>query len=320
MKKYKQLGFEDLVKIETLMKEDFKTTEIAIKLSKHKSCIYRCIKNYSVDDSFKADVAYELIRQRKFYNVKPRRLLPDSVLSKYVVDKIEEYWSPEQIANSWKEAEKEPLSHETIYQYVYHYKPELVKIYFRRKGKKYHHDRKSKYQILNRRMIDTRPVDVELRKEIGHWEGDTIIGKNHKGAICTNVERKSGKLIASKLPNKTAQAVLDATKDDFADLPARLCVSMTYDNGKEFSKHEEIEKATGMAVYFARAYASWQRGTNENTNGLLRQFIPKGTDFDTVSDDELAKYVNLINNRPRKRLNWLSPNQVFDMELNSVAL
>jgi len=95
---------------------------------------------------------------------------------------------------------------------------------------------------------------------------------------------------------------------------------MTYDNGKEFSKHEDIEKETGMTVYFARAYASWQRGTNENTNGLLRQFIPKGTDFDTVSDDDLAKYVDLINNRPRKRLNWLSPNQVFDRELNSVAL
>ncbi|MFT4694796.1 MAG: IS30 family transposase [Francisella sp.] len=109
-------------------------------------------------------------------------------------------------------------------------------------------------------------------------------------------------------------------EEDFADLPARLCINMTYDNGKEFSKHENIEKVTGMTVYFARAYASWQRGTNKNTNGLLRQFIPKGTDFDTVSDDDLAKYVDLINNRPRKRLNWLSPNQVFDRELNSVAL
>ena len=320
MKKYKQLSYEDLVKIETLMEEDFKPTEIAIKLSKDKSCIYRCIKNNSVEGEFKASVAYELIRQRKLSCIKPRRLLPDTVLAKYVVDKIEEYWSPEQIANNWKEAEKESLSHETIYKYIYKYKPELVKVYFRRRGKKYQHDRRSKHQILNRRMIDKRPESVELRKEIGHWEGDTIIGKNHKGAICTNVERKSGKLIAIKLPNKTAQAVLDATKDGFADLPARLCISMTYDNGKEFSKHEDIEKETGMTVYFARAYASWQRGTNENTNGLLRQFIPKGTDFDIVSDDDLAKYVDLINNRPRKRLNWLSPNQVFDRELNSVAL
>jgi IS30 family transposase len=320
MKKYKQLNYEDLVKIETLMKEDFTVKEIAIKLSKDKSCIYRCITNNRVADEFQADVAYELIRERRLSSTKTRRILPDSVLAKYVVDKIEEYWSPEQIANSWKQIEKESLSHETIYRYVYKYKPELVKIYFRRRGKKYQHDRKSKHQILNRRMIDKRPADVELRQEVGHWEGDTVISKNHKGAICTNVERKSGKLIASKLPNKTAQAVLDATKDDFADLPASLCVSMTYDNGKEFSKHEDIEKETGMTIYFARAYASWQRGTNENTNGLLRQFIPKGTDFDTVSDNDLAKYVDLINNRPRKRLNWLSPNQVFEKELNSVAL
>lgn len=300
MKKYKQLSFEELVKIETLVEADFRPKEIAIKLSKDKSSIYRCIQKYSVDGKFISELAYEQIRERKLSSTKPRRILPDSVLAKYVVDKIEEFWSPEQISNSWRQIEKETLSHETIYQYVYKYKPELVKIYFRRKGKKYQHDRKSKYQILNRRMIDERPADVELRQNVGHWEGDTIIGKDHKGAICTNVERKSGKLIASKLPNKSSQSVLDATKDDFADLPDRLCVSITYDNGKEFSKHQDIEKETGMTVYFARAYAPWQRGTNENTNGLLRQFIPKGTDFDTVTDSDLDKYVELINNRPRK--------------------
>ena len=168
-----------------------------------------------------------------------------------------------------------------------------MKVYFRRKGKKYQHDRRSKHQILNRRMIDKRAESVELRKEIGHWEGDTIIGKNHKGAICTNVERKSGKLIASKLPNKTAQAVLDATKDDFADLPARLCISMTYDNGKEFSKHEDIEKEMGMTVYFARAYASWQRGTNENTNGLLRCLVWGGcpNNFISFSPKHIRRFI-----------------------------
>ena len=207
-----------------------------------------------------------------------------------------------------------------MYQYVYKYKPELVKIYFRRRGKKYQKDRRSKHQTLNRRMITERPENVYLSQDICHWKVDTIIGKNHKGAITTNVERKSGKLISSKFPNKTAQAVLDATKDDFADLPAKLCVSITYDNGKEFSMHKDIEKSTGMAVYFARAYASWQRGTNENTNGLLRQFIPNGTDFNTVSEEDLERYVNLINNRPLKRLNWKSPNQVFDAEMKSAAL
>ncbi len=317
MKSYKHLSYEELVKIETLLEEDYPIHEIAIKLSRNKSTIYRCISNTSTQNSFSADTAYELIKSRRLKSTKPRKILPNSILEKYVVDLIEEYWSPEQVAGMWTSATKESLCHETIYQYIYKYKPHLVKLYFRRKGKKYKHDRKSKYQILNRRMIDERPAEVELRQDIGHWEGDTIIGKNHKGAIITNVERKSGKLIATKLPNRCAESVLKATIDDFKDLPPRLCISMTYDNGKEFSLHQDIEKETGMTVYFARAYAPWQRGSNESTNGLLRQFIPKGTDFDTVSDEDLERYVNLLNNRPRKRHGWLTPNQVFNQELNT---
>ena len=317
MKKYKQLSYEELIKIETLLSEDHKVHDIAIKLSRNKSTIYRCIKNGSKETAFDANKLYEKIQTRKLNSSKPRRILPDSILEEYIIDLIEEYWSPEQIANMWIKDTKESLCHETIYQYVYKNKPKLVKLYFRRKGKKYQHDRRSKHQILNRRMIDERPADVELRQDIGHWEGDTIIGKNHKGAILTNVERKSGKLIASKLPDKCAVSVLKATLEDFQDLPPRLCISMTYDNGKEFSSHQDIEKATGMTVYFARAYAPWQRGSNESTNGLLRQFIPKGTDFDTVSEEDLQRYVNLLNNRPRKRHGYLTPNEVFNSELSN---
>lgn len=321
MKSYRQLSYEELVKIETLLSEDYSVHEIAIKLSRDKSTIYRCISKNSCGSDcvadFKANVAYELIQTRKLNSSKPRRILPNSIIEKYIVDLIEEYWSPEQIAGMYTQDTKESLCHETIYQYIYTHKPKLVKMYFRRKGKKYQHDRKSKYQILNRRMIDERPADVELRRDIGHWEGDTIIGKNHKGAILTNVERKSGKLIAKKLPNRCAESVLKATLEDFKDLPSRLCISMTYDNGREFASHQDIEKETGMTVYFARAYAPWQRGSNESINGLLRQFIPKGTDFDTVSDEDLQKYVNLLNNRPRKRHGWLTPNQLFNQELNN---
>jgi IS30 family transposase len=176
------------------------------------------------------------------------------------------------------------------------------------------------YGILSKVQIDDRPKHIEKRIEAGHWEGDTIIGKNHKGAIITNVERKSGKLIATKVSNKTAQAILNATVLDFKDLPASLCVTMTYDNGKEFSFHKDIEDQTNFTVYFAHAYSPWERGTNENTNGLLRQFIPKGTDFDNVTDEDLQKYVNLINNRPRKRHGFKSPNYIFQLELDKVAL
>lgn len=313
--KYKHLTLEELVKIETLLKEDFSVSEIAIRLSKNKSTIYRCINKNKDSDGFTAAKTYEKIKTRKLNSTKPRRILPDSILESYIVDQIKEYFSPEQIANSWSHDNKETLCHETIYQYIYKNKPSLVKIYFRRKGKKYQHNRRAKYQILNRRMIDERPSYVDQRKDIGHWEGDTIIGKNHKGAILTNVERLSGKLIAKKLPDRTSQSVLDSTIEEFSDLPPRLKISITYDNGKEFACHQDIEKQTGMTVYFARAYAPWQRGSNESINGLLRQFIPKGTDFKTVTDEDLQKYVDLLNNRPRKRHGWLSPNQVFQREL-----
>lgn len=317
MKSYKHLSYDELVKIEILLEEGYSVQEIAIKLSRNKSTIYRCISKNVCKYGYRAEEAYELIKARRLNSSKARRILPDSVLEKYILEKIQEYWSPEQIASMWSTETKEPLCHETIYQYVYKHKPQFVKLYFRRKGKKYRHDRGSKHQILNRRMIDERPADVELRHDVGHWEGDTIIGKNHKGAILTNVERKSGKLIATKLPNKCAQSVLDATLNEFKSLPAQLCISITYDNGKEFAAHQNIEEATGMTVYFARAYASWQRGSSESINGLLRQFIPKGTDFDTVTDEDLQKYVNLLNNRPRKRHGWLTPNQVFNNELNN---
>jgi IS30 family transposase len=321
MNKYKHLSYEEIIKIDTLLQESVPPMQIAIKLGRNKSTIYRVIKNNKdSNNDFDSSFVYEKIKERRLNSTKPRRILPNSLLEKYIIEKIEEYWSPEQIASTWSDINKEALCHETIYQYIYKNKSHLIKLYFRRKGKKYKHNRKEKHQIINRTMIDYRPQDVELRKQAGHWEGDTIIGKNHKGAIITNVERKSGKLIASKVKSKTADAILIATAIDFNDIPDKLCISMTYDNGKEFASHEEITKYTGLTVYFAHAYSPWERGTNENTNGLLRQFIPKGTDFDTVTDEDLQKYVNLLNNRPRKRHGFKSPNEIFQMELDKVAV
>ncbi len=320
MKKYTQLTRTDMTKIETLLEENYNPCEIAIKLGKNKTTIYRCIKNNKNAETFIGEEAWEKVSKRKSIANKHVRILPDSILEKYILIKIEQHWSPEQISGKWREEAQESICHETIYQFVYKYHPKLVKMYFRRKGKKYQHDRKEKYQIKDRRMIDERPQNIELREEVGHWEGDTIVGKNHQGAIVTNVERKSGKLIASKVKKSTAKAILEATVKDFKDLPNELRISMTYDNGKEFSLHQEIEKQVKMNVYFAHAYSPWERGTNENTNGLLREFIPKGTDFNNVSDEDLAYFVELINNRPRKRLGFKTPNEVFQAELEKLHL
>jgi len=319
MKTYKQLTETDMIKIETLLSEEYNASEIAIKLGKHKTTIYRCIKNNS-KEKFVANDVWEEVSSRKSISNRHPRILQDSVLAKYILIKIEEHWSPEQIAGKWREETQEAICHETIYQYVYKNHSKLIKLYFRRKGKKYQHNRKEKYQLKDRRMIDERPSSVETRKEMGHWEGDTIVGKAHKGAIVTNVERKTGKLIASKVERATGRAILEATIKSFKDLPAELSISMTYDNGREFALHKDIEEQTKMTVYFAHPYSPWERGSNENTNGLLREFIPKGTDFADVSEQDLAYYVELINNRPRKRFGFKTPNELFNEELKKVAL
>jgi len=311
MKKEK-LRYREIVIIETLLNQKMKQCEIAIKLSRNKSTISRCIKdNTDEEGNFIAEVVWEKIKEKRRNRKGESKILSDELLEKYILEKIDIYWAPEQISGRWKTKTGKIISHETIYQFVYKYHPHLVKLHFRRKGKKYQHKRKEKYQINNRRMIDERPEEVELREIMGHWEGDTIIGKNHKQAIVTNVERKSGLLLAQKIPRKTAENVADVTKEMFDKIPDELKISMTYDNGREFAWHKIIETENKMTVYFAHPYSSYERGSNENTNGLVRQFIPKKTDFNTVSEKDLAKYVDLINNRPRKRLGWKTPLEVF---------
>jgi IS30 family transposase len=318
--KNSQFNLANLLTMEILMNEGIKVPEIAVRLGKNKTSVYRSIKtNSEADGTFSAVSAWEKIRKRKRLANAHYRILSGSLLAKYIVEKIECYWSPEQIAGTWKLEQQEALCQETVYQFVYRYHPELIKIYFRRKGKKYQHNRKAKYQIKDRVMIDERPKEVEKRKIPGHWEGDTIVGKDHQGAITTNVERKSGFLIASKVDHSTAQEVADVMIEDFSELPEELLVSVTYDNGREFAEHKQIAASTKMTVYFAHAYSPWERGTNENANGLLRQFIPKGTDFSTVSHEDLKHYVDLINNRPRKRHGWKTPQQILSQSLLKIT-
>lgn len=321
MKSYHQLNFANMVEIETLLNEGYKANHIAVKLGRNKTTLYRCIKqNSNQEDEFIAEEAWEKIIEKRHKSVRNPRIVSGSLLEKYILDKIETYWSPEQIAGKWKKKTGEPLSSDTIYQYIYKYQPKLVKMYFRRKGKKYQKNKGDKYKIQDRRFIEERPEEVEFRNELGHWEGDTVIGKEHKGAIVTNVERKSGFLLASKVKKRTAYAIVDSTEKLFSDIPDSFKLSITYDNGREFAYHRMTEVLTKLTVYFARPYSPWQRGTNENTNGLLRQFLPKGSDFTKLSEKELQRYVDLLNDRPRKRLGYMTPREVMQEELKKVAL
>jgi IS30 family transposase len=163
--------------------------------------------------------------------------------------------------------------------------------------------------------IDQRPSIVDMRERFGDWEGDTLEGKQGSGGLATHVERKCRYLIAGKLPDKKAATMTQQSITSFRKTPRILRQTLTVDNGKEFSNFKELEKRTGLKVYFADPYAAWQRGTNENTNGLLRQYFPKGTDFRTISDKDVAIVVKKLNNRPRKCLNYQTPHEVFSQAL-----
>lgn len=152
---------------------------------------------------------------------------------------------------------------------------------------------------------------MEKRRKKGHWEGDTIVGSDRKSALVTHVERVSGLGIGDNVDHAKADTVNQITNEQFNVIPKNKKLTETYDNGKEFERHEELEKMTGMTIYFAYPFHSWERGCNENFNGLLREFFPKGTAFTKVSCEEVKKAFSLINNRPRKRLNYLTPREVF---------
>jgi len=305
------------ISIEIYLKEKLNYSQIGRKLCRDPSTIKREVERYR---SKKTGIYHSktAIKQRKLKRSlvnkqNKQRIQKDTFLVKYILSKIKRYRSPEQISWRLKQEEDMIISKDTIYLYMYQHHPELVQKYFRRKWKKYQNRRKEKYQLHNRKMIEHRPSIVETRERIWDWEWDTIIGRRwwNKEVILTNVERKSWYLLASKIPNKSGNSVLEWTIHLFKYIPKYKQKTMTYDNGREFSLHSLIEYETNLEVYFADPYCSRKRWSNENTNWLLRQFLPKKTDFQSVSNKQLKKYVKLINSRPRKRLNYLSPYEVF---------
>ena len=242
----------------------------------------------------------------------------DEVTQALVAERLKLQWSPEQIAASL------PISHETIYQHVYADKAQGGSLWKhlrcqKKKRKRYASGRERRGQIIGRRPIAQRPASVESRRQVGHWEGDTVIGAGHKQAIVTLVERKSGFAVLAHVTRKTADLVSQAIITSLTPLAQRVR-TVTYDNGKEFADHAAVDEALKSTAYFADPYASWQRGSNENFNGLLRQYIPKKRPLSTVTTDELKMIQDLINHRPRKRLGFKTPHEVFHQSLKRVAL
>jgi IS30 family transposase len=314
----------DRVSLAVLLRAEKNYEEIAVVLGFHATSIGREVtagggrKSYTVKAGQK-----QADQKRRAANQCHRKMGKDAVLTDTVKSLLELQWSPEQIVGRMgfeRDLGLVPTSQmvastTTIYAWA-NPCPELC-ILLPRKHSKYRRTRSAslreqrRKELKTKRNISTRPPEVETRERLGDWEGDTIIGAEKKERILTHVERTSGYLRASKTRDGTAEEIRRHTEKDFKDIPASKRKTCTYDNGKENEEWELTEKHLAMTIYFANPYHSWERGTSENTNGLLRRPFPKGTPFATITDKQLAAQVMLINHRPRKRLGWKTPHEVF---------
>lgn len=266
------------------------------------------------------DGSYSLVTAHQKASLRRRerpvsRKMDHAELNHEVRERLTHEWSPEQISGRLKRQHPDnpqlQVAPQTIYTWLHRDQHRQHWRSFLRQGTPRRKSRAAG-QIPRRVEIDGRPQVIEQRVRLGDFEGDTIVsGGHHKACLATLVDRRSGFLFAAKLQDRTARRTREKLVELLRPLPADKRRSATFDNGKEFSEHEALAKSLNIKVYFAHPYCSWERGTNEHTNGLLRQYYPKGTDFTEVSHHDLATKVQRINDRPRKRLNYQTPSEVF---------
>ena len=312
---YKHLSREERYQIYSLRLAKQTISEIARLLGRHRSTISRELGRGRGLRGYRAEQACSKASERAKKSRNARRV--DAKVWADVSFYLGLQWSPEQIAS------KLEVSHESVYLHVYANKAaggQLHKNLRSQKPRRKRHlsGRDRRGQIPNRRPISERPEHIEQRRQVGHWEGDTVIGAAHKQAIVTLVERKSGFAVLAKVSNKTTDLVRRAIEIKLKPLCSRV-KTLTVDNGKEFADHQAVDQALGIQTFFADPYCSWQRGSNENFNGLLRQYIPKKRRMETVSEEELTMIENRLNHRPRKRPGFKTPHEVFYASLNRVA-
>ncbi len=326
-KGYHHLTKEQRCQLYTLKAIGKSTDSIAMTMEVHRCTLYRELKRNKEKKGYKYQRAHEKATEKKKISARNSLKMTPELIA-MIEDKLKLQWSPEQISG-WlrRQISNNAVSHETIYRYVWKDKQEGGFLYkeLRHHGKKYNkrgNGKAGRGCIPGRIDIADRPAIVEEKSRIGDWEIDTIVGKEHKGAIVSMVERHSKLTLLSRVNRKTALEVEKALTSKLSDI-ADCVLTLTADNGKEFALHQVIASKLEATVYFARPYHSWERGLNEHTNGLVRQYLPKGKRLDLL-DNELVKEIeDLLNNRPRKVLQFRTPIEVFNqrrMESGFVAL
>ena len=329
-KKHKRLTLNERIIIETLLYENKSKSYIAKHLNRNRSTITREVNGWmhKPTDKYNATLADFFAKEEYLNKRNLDKINTHKKLKIFVYRGLLSGFSPEQIAGRIKidypNNSIMTISHEAIYQHIYKHRQSIL-------GKKlikllpYHHSKrrynrkggKNKIRIKDQVNISQRPNSVELRNEVGHWEGDLMIGVGQKSAIGTIVERKTRYVFIIKLENRKSETVTQQFAKHLKTLPKYTLKSMTYDNGMEMANHKWLTNNTGMDIYFANPYSSWERGTNENTNGLIRRFFPKGTDFNAITNKQLKHAELKLNNRPRKVLGYKTPQEKMNQEITN---
>ena len=317
MREYRQLTDEDRIEIYAMKQAGKQQNKIADVLGVHSSTVSRELVRNAGLRGYRPKQAHQKALYRRFTARKAVKMTPETI--DYIECKLGQEHSPEQISERMKIDpgwHGSAVSHERIYQHVWQDKAQGGMLYKRlriggtKQRRKRRNSRDMRGTIKNRIGIEERPDIVERKIRIGDWEGDTVVGKNHQGALVTLVDRKSKLTLIGKVNRYTADAV-EETIISLMELLPRRNYTLTVDNGKEFASHEAVADALRIRIYFADPYSAWQRGLNENTNGLIRQYVPKGSEVRTLRNDQILHIMDRLNNRPRKSLGFLTPNEVF---------
>lgn len=330
--KFKHLSIEEREKIQELLWQKAGVRTIAKVINRSPSSVSREInRTIPLKRSYKPRVAHNKALLKRTY--RGRRLhLKNGFIRRYVISKLKSGFSPEQISGRLTlEYPKEKISHEAIYQFIYsqvhrngcgdmrpgyHDLRRYLKRRHKRRGQK---GMRTVQRVFRPKgpSIDNRPKEIEERKTVGHWETDSVVSKKSKVGLNTLVERKTGLVFITKIQNLKAQTTKQTVIERLKVLPKDTRKTLTSDNGFENFSYDEVQTEIDILWFFAHPYHSWERGTNENTNGLIRWYFPKGTDFATISDETISAVETALNNRPRKRLGWRTPLEAFNQ---SVAL